>query len=57
MPVRDLTRNGLDYTSDILYVQDLGNENIKLLEYYPGRSFYQYVREPDSVAGRLIKIR
>jgi hypothetical protein len=57
MPVRDLTRNGLDYNGDIIYAQDLGNENAKILEFYPQRSFYKYIRDPDKVEGQLVRLR
>ena len=57
MPVRDLTRNGIDYKGDVIYAQDLGYENAKLLEFYPDRSFYKYIRDPDKVEGQMIKLR
>lgn len=53
MPIGDLLRNDKSYENDVLYARDLGEENNKLMEFYPDRSFYRYTREPDIVEGRL----
>lgn len=53
MPVGDLTRNDPYFANDILYVHDLGVNNRLLMEYYPDRQFYKYVRGRESVHGRL----
>jgi hypothetical protein len=37
-------RNSPDYNDDILYVLDRGEENRKLMDYYPDRSYYSYDR-------------
>ena len=57
MPIRDLTRNGINYKGDIIYAQDQGEENAELLEFYPDRSFYKYIRDPEKVGGELVKLR
>lgn len=36
------SRNSPDYNDDILYAIDLGEENKKLMGYYPNRSYYRY---------------
>ena len=57
MPVSDLTRNGIDYNGHVIYAHDLGSENAKILEFYPERSFYKYIRDPDKVKGQVVKLR
>ena len=57
MGILDLTRNGINWNGDIIYALDRGNENDKLFEFYPARSFYRYVRDPETVQGKLIKLR
>ena len=53
----DLTRNGLDYNNSVIYAHDLKERNTELMDFYPDRSFYQYVRDPDEVEGSLIRLR
>ncbi len=36
------TRNSLDYSDDVLYALDLGEENKLLMDYYPERQYYIY---------------
>jgi hypothetical protein len=36
------TRNSLDYSDDVLYALDLGEENKLLMDYYPGWRYYIY---------------
>jgi hypothetical protein len=57
MPIGDLTRNDVDYMNDVLYAIDLKERNNELMDYYPDRAFYKYVRHTDEVHGKLIKIR
>lgn len=57
MGILDLPRNGIDYNSGVIYAIDRPGENHKLMEYYPDRSFYQYVRDPDIVKGKLVKVK
>ena len=57
MPIRDLTRNDMDYKRDIIYAQDQREKNQLLMDYYPNRSFYKYIRDNDAVKGEFIKLR
>ena len=50
----DLTRNGLEYNSSVIYAHDLGDRNKELQEFYHERKFYKYVRDPDNVEGKLM---
>jgi len=38
----DLTRNRIDFSDDVLYVQTLGGRYGPLIRYYYGRNFYEY---------------
>lgn len=57
MPSGDLTRNDVYYLNDVLYALDLRDRNQELMDYYPDRQFYRYVREVNDPHGRLIRIR
>jgi hypothetical protein len=57
MPIGDLTRNDIHYANDVLYAQDLGDKNSQLMQYYPDRTFYKYVRNREAVKGRLVRVR
>lgn len=57
MGILDLTRNGINWDGDIIYALDKGDKNEKLFEFYPARSFYKYVRDPETVQGKLIKLK
>ena len=57
MPPRDLTRNDIDYDARVIYAEDLGSENHLLMNFYPGRHFYRYVRDREQVHGSLLQIR
>lgn len=57
MPIRDLTRNNMDYTGSVIYAQDQKAGNELLMDYYSNRSFYKYVRDREKVEGWLIKVR
>lgn len=46
-------RNSPDYDDDILYVLDRGEENRKLMNYYPNRSYYRYDRGYLTPIGRM----
>jgi hypothetical protein len=53
MAIRDLTRNGVEPTGQVLFVRDLGPENARLMRYYPDRSFYRYRFDRDFRSGTL----
>ena len=57
MPIGDLTRNDIHYANDVLFAQDLKAEDSLLMDYYPDRTFYKYVREDNAVRGKLVKLR
>ena len=57
MGAMDLTRNNLDYTGEVIYAHDLGERNAELMKLYPDRTFYRYVRDPEIVEGKLIRVR
>ena len=56
-PPGDLTRNGLDFDRDVLYAWDRGQANQRLMAYYPGRSFYRYLRDAEQARGRLVRLQ
>jgi len=53
MPPTDLTRNGLSFDSPVLYALDRGEDNLRLMDFYPDRRFYRYERAPGVVHGHL----
>jgi hypothetical protein len=58
MPIGDLTRNNVDYSNDVLYAFDLKEKNTILMNYYPDKKFYKYIRDnQESPHGKLIEIR
>lgn len=57
MGILDLPRNGIDYDGSVIYAIDKPEENYKLMQYYSDRAFYRYVRDPEKVNGRLVKVR
>jgi hypothetical protein len=57
MPVGDLTRNDPSFTNKVLYAIYDEKHNASLMNYYPDRSFYIYMRQPGNVHGVLVKIR
>ncbi|MEO5602068.1 MAG: glycosyltransferase family 39 protein [Cyclobacteriaceae bacterium] len=57
MPADDLTRNDASFSNEVIYALELPATNRQLMEYYPDRSFYRYVRNLEEVRGRLIKVR
>jgi hypothetical protein len=56
MPPEDLNRNDKQYQNGVLYARDLGEKNILLMNYYPSRKFYHYVREEDKAQGKLLPL-
>ena len=56
MGALDLTRNDLDYNGSVLYVRDIPERNSELMEFYPDRTFYRYVRDPENPKGKLIEL-
>lgn len=56
MPIGDLTRNDIHYANDVLFAQDLKEEDSLLMDYYPDRAFYKYLREDNEVHGKLVKV-
>jgi hypothetical protein len=57
MPAGDLTRNDADYNNEVLYALDLKEKNERLMQYYPKRKFYKYIKDKESVEGRLVRLR
>lgn len=57
MPPDDLTRNTPGFMDDVIYVVSLPGINQQIMEYYPERAFYKYVRDVDSLRGELVRIR
>ncbi|MEO5602550.1 MAG: glycosyltransferase family 39 protein [Cyclobacteriaceae bacterium] len=53
----ELARNSMDYKTDLIYAWYIEDRNQELMDYYPNRSFYKYVRDPDSVEGKFIKLK
>jgi len=50
-------QNPLDFTGDVLFVKDLKEENIKLMEYYPEKEFYIYEFDRKSKLGKLTRLK
>jgi hypothetical protein len=57
MPADDLTRNDMRFVNDVIYALELPKINHELMEYYPDRSFYRYVRDVNHPEGELIRVR
>jgi hypothetical protein len=57
MPSGDLTRNDPNFQNSVLYAVDHPDFTDDLMRYYKDRSFYEYVRSPGNVEGKLIRIR
>lgn len=49
-------QNPLDFNGDVLFVNDLKEKNIELMEYYPEKEFYYYDFDIKSKSGKLTKI-
>ena len=56
MGILDLPRNGTDYNGNVIYAIDLGVENDKIMEFYPDRVFYKYIKDLESVEGELVRV-
>jgi hypothetical protein len=56
MPSGDLVRNDLGYGNDVLFAHDIPGKNAILRSYFPDRTFYRYVRDPEKVEGWLEKV-
>jgi hypothetical protein len=56
MPTGDLTRNGLEFTGPVLYAWDRGPDNRRLMDHYPTRRFYRYVRARTDRHGQLLEL-
>jgi hypothetical protein len=57
MDVKDLTRNGIDYASPVLYALDRGDqEDCRLLAAYPTRSLHRYTWDAVQRRGSLTPI-
>jgi hypothetical protein len=57
MPAGDLTRNDSGYKNDVLYALDLKEKNDVLMRHYSGKKFYKYVKDKESVEGRLVRLK
>ncbi|HUZ72440.1 MAG TPA: hypothetical protein VMU87_05600 [Stellaceae bacterium] len=53
MEPRDLLRNGINRTGDVIYALDLPGRLSELRRMFPGRKFYIYDRASNVVRGRL----
>lgn len=54
MPAGDLTRNPVHFNTDVLYALELPAAMEKLIQYYPDRALFRYVRGADAPHGQLI---
>lgn len=52
----DLTRNGPDIAGSVLYAVDRGEDNRRLMDYYPTRSYYTYRYDAISRRGILMRV-
>lgn len=52
----DLARNGIKISGPVIYALDFGADNQVIMDYFPGRKYYRYVRRPDQAMGRLVEI-
>ena len=53
----DLTRNAIDFSNDVLFVMDRGEQNAKLMEFYEDKSYYLYSYDKARDEGELRRIR
>ena len=56
MAPTDHTRNWGRNDGSVLYAVDLGGENVRLMQAYPGRTYYRYTYDPATSGGRLEKL-
>jgi len=55
-PAWDCSRNGIDFTDPVLFVQDLGAENPNLLAEYPARRGYVYQYDAERRQGSITRM-
>jgi hypothetical protein len=53
MPPGDLTRNGISFTGDVLYVHDRGVDNPRMIERHPNRRAFFYTFDWSTRRGSL----
>lgn len=56
MPAGDLIRNDPDFAGDVLYALDMGDANVRLMEYYPDRQHYRYAYDTGERRGGLVRL-
>lgn len=56
MPAGDLVRNRPGFSDDVLYALDRGDDNKRLMDYYPDRHYYRYTYDVVANRGRIQKI-
>jgi hypothetical protein len=53
MRSNDLTRNGIDLSSSVLYINEVPDKTCALVRLFPGRSFYRYGLDDGHYPGQL----
>lgn len=53
MSPHDLVRNGINYSGDVIYAHNLGDQNLDLMAHYPNRDYYTYLRNKSERTGRI----
>jgi hypothetical protein len=53
MSIRDLVRNGITLTGDVIFAHSRGKRNKLLKAYFPGRNFWIYQRDVGNPHGQL----
>ena len=56
MPASDLTRNDKFYRASVLYAFDDAASNDDVMNRFPERKFYRYIRRDDDPSGKLVEI-
>jgi len=56
MNAHDHTRNWGRYDGSVLFALDRGDDNVRLMDAYPGRACYRYSYDPVTARGRLEKM-
>lgn len=56
MPPRDLIRNGVDLTGEVIYALDRGKRNACLVHRFPDRAIWTYRREGNAREGALERL-
>jgi hypothetical protein len=57
MNAHDHTRNWGRYDGSVLFAIDRGDDNVRLMDAYPGRACYRYTYDPVTSRGRLERLR